>query len=119
MQSQSNGANWPRAARNFQADDLEVRVYTTLDDLAADAALEVNDLLRAAIKEKGSAAVILATGNSQIQFLKKLVALEGVDWGRVTLFHMDEYLGINAGHKASFRHYLRERVESLVRPKVF
>jgi glucosamine-6-phosphate deaminase len=119
MQSQSNGANWPRAARNFQADDLDVRVYGTLDDLAADAALEVNAHLRAAIKEKGSAAVILATGNSQIQFLKKLVALEGVDWGKVTLFHMDEYLGISSHHKASFRFYLRERVETLVRPKVF
>ncbi len=118
MQSQSSGA-WSRAARKFQADDLDVRVYGTLDDLASDAALEVNGLLRAAIKEKGSAAVILATGNSQIQFLKKLVALEGVDWGKVTLFHMDEYLGINAGHKASFRYYLRERVETLVRPKVF
>jgi glucosamine-6-phosphate deaminase len=118
MQSQSSGP-WARAARKFQADDLDVRVYNTLDDLAADAALEVNGLLRVAIKEEGSAAVILATGNSQIQFLKKLVALEGVDWGKVTLFHMDEYLGINAGHRASFRHYLRERVESLVRPKVF
>src|SRR3954471_3478899 len=104
MQSQSSAA-WSRAARKFQADDLDVRVYNTLEDLAADAALEVNGLLRAAIKEKGAAAVILATGNSQIQFLKKLVALEGVDWGKVTLFHMDEYLGINAGDKASFRFY--------------
>ena len=119
MQLQSNAANWPRAARKFQADDLDVRVYNTLDDLAADAALEVNGLLRSAIKDKGAAAVILATGNSQIQFLKKLVALEGVDWGKVILFHMDEYLGISAQHKASFRSYLRERVESLVRPKAF
>src|SRR4029079_593164 len=100
MQSQSNGANWPRAARNFQADDLDVRVYGTLDDLAADAALEVNAHLRAAIKEKGSAAVILATGNSQIQFLKKLVALEGVDWSKVTLFHIDEYLRLNGASEA-------------------
>jgi glucosamine-6-phosphate deaminase len=71
------------------------------------------------LKDKGSAAVILATGNSQIQFLKKLVALEGIDWKKITLFHMDEYLGIPASHKASFRRYLRERVESLVQPKVF
>lgn len=105
--------------QQFKADDLDVRVYGTLDDLATDAALEVNTLLRDAIQKNGSAAVILATGNSQIEFLKKLVALKVVDWTTVSLFHMDEYLGISAEHKASFRKYLRERVETLVRPKVF
>jgi glucosamine-6-phosphate deaminase len=119
MEFNVTAGNWSKAARNFRADDLDVRIYNTLDDLATDAALEVNALLSGALKENGSAAVILATGNSQIQFLKKLVALQGVDWGKVTLFHMDEYLGINRDHKASFRRYLRERVETLVRPKVF
>ncbi len=108
-----------RAERAFSADALTVCVYRTVEDLAEDAADEVNALLRSAIQEKGSAAVILATGNSQIQFLKKLAAREGVDWSRVTLFHMDEYMGVNAQQKASFRYYLRERVESLVKPKVF
>ncbi|HEV8542257.1 MAG TPA: glucosamine-6-phosphate deaminase [Verrucomicrobiae bacterium] len=115
----SNGGHWNRAQKRFTVEKLQVQVYGPLDDLAADAALEVNSYLRATLKEKGSAAVVLATGNSQIQFLKKLVALEGVDWSKVTLFHMDEYLGITGDHKASFRHYLRDRVETLVRPKIF
>lgn len=119
MEANAAGGNWQRAARQFKVDELDVRVYNTLEDLASDAALEVNTLLRAALKARGSAAVILATGNSQIQFLKKLVALEGVDWRKITLFHMDEYLGIRGDHKASFRRYLRERVETLVQPKVF
>lgn len=113
------GGNWERAARHLAVDQLPVHVYRSLEDLAADAALEVNRHLRATLARQGSAAVILATGNSQIQFLKRLVALEGVDWKKVTLFHMDEYLGIDAGHKASFRRYLRERVETLVQPKAF
>jgi glucosamine-6-phosphate deaminase len=116
---QKSGGSWARAARHFAVDQLPVHVYNSLDDLAADAAFEVNRLLRAALAEKGAAAVILATGNSQIEFLKRLVALEGVDWKKITLFHMDEYLGIDPGHKASFRKYLRERVETLVQPKVF
>jgi glucosamine-6-phosphate deaminase len=115
----SSDEHWRRAQRAFVQDELAVKVYGSLEDLASDAAEEVNAILRSAIQEKGSAAVILATGNSQIQFLKKLVALEGVDWKKVTLFHMDEYLGIDGGHKASFRRYLRERVESLVQPKQF
>jgi glucosamine-6-phosphate deaminase len=61
----------------------------------------------------------MATGNSQIQFLEKLVALGGIDWSKVTLFHMDEYLGIIGEHSASFRKYMRERVESRVKPKAF
>jgi glucosamine-6-phosphate deaminase len=119
MESNLNNGSWQRAARSFKTDKLTVEIFNSLDDLAADAALEVNHFLRATLREKGSAAAILATGNSQIQFLKKLIALEGVDWSKITLFHMDEYLGIDPGHKASFRKYLRERVETLVKPKAF
>src|SRR5688572_7025043 len=99
MDSTLNAGSWKRAVKSFKADELSVKVFDTLDDLASDAALEVNAFLRATLKEKGSAAAILATGNSQIQFLKKLVSLEGVDWSKITLFHMDEYLGIDENHK--------------------
>jgi glucosamine-6-phosphate deaminase len=71
------------------------------------------------LARKGSAAVILATGNSQIKFLEQLIALGGIDWSRITLFHMDEYLGIDGNHPASFRRYMRERVEQRVKPKAF
>lgn len=110
---------WQRAARSFKVDDLNIQVFDSLDDLATDAAHEVNAFLSDTIRAKGSAAAILATGNSQIQFLTRLVALKGVDWSKVTLFHMDEYLGIDANHKASFRRYMRERVQTLVQPKSF
>jgi len=87
--------------------------------MSTDVAQIVHDHFIATINERGSAAAIMATGNSQIQFLEKLVALGGVDWSKVTLFHMDEYLGINGEHPASFRRYMRERVESQVGPRVF
>jgi glucosamine-6-phosphate deaminase len=119
MQTNKKDGLGGRAARVFKVDALSVCVYKTLDELALDAADEVHVLLRSAIQEKGSAAVILATGNSQIQFLKRLVGREGLDWSKITLFHMDEYMGVDANHKSSFRYYLRERVETLVKPKVF
>jgi glucosamine-6-phosphate deaminase len=106
-------------AKTFKIDSLQVRVYANREHLAMDAAHEVNDYLQKTLANQGSAAVILATGNSQIQFLEKLIALGGIDWARVTLFHMDEYLGLSADHKASFRKYMRERVESLVKPRIF
>lgn len=105
--------------RSFQVDSLPVRIYASQADLSEAVAVEVRDYLAGTIARQGAAAAILATGNSQIQFLSRLVALGGVDWSKVTLFHMDEYLGLSGDHKASFRRYMRERVESLTRPKAF
>jgi glucosamine-6-phosphate deaminase len=105
--------------KTFQADAMTVRVFGTQTDLACDAAREVNDCLKQAVAAKGSAAAILATGNSQLKFLEELVKLDGVDWSKVTLFHMDEYLGLPKTHSASFAKYMRERVETLLHPKVF
>jgi glucosamine-6-phosphate deaminase len=105
--------------KSFQADALAVRVYRTQDDLAADAAAITQRYLQETLSRQGTASVILATGNSQLQFLEGLAALGGLDWPRVTLFHMDEYLGIDAAHSASFRRYLRERVEARVKPGTF
>ena len=109
----------PQPVRRYKVDALDVAVFSEGPQLAAYAASIVNEHLSRAIATNGSAAVILATGNSQIKFLRELIALRGVDWSKVTLFHMDEYLGIRADHPASFRRYLRERVESLTRPRFF
>lgn len=105
--------------KTFQTDALAVRVYANPADVARDAARIAQAHLQETIAAQGSAAVILATGNSQIQFLDELVHSDGVDWPKITLFHMDEYLGIAANHAASFRRYLRERVENRVKPCVF
>jgi glucosamine-6-phosphate deaminase len=105
--------------KTFAVDELPVRVYARQSELAADAARMVQEFLAQCIAERGAATAILATGNSQIQFLDELIKLGGIEWSKVTLFHMDEYLGIDANHKASFGRYMRERVESRVKPKVF
>ena len=105
--------------KSFTTESLSVRVYDTEARMAADAAVLAQRYLQEVLQKNGRAAVILATGNSQLQFLDALVVLGGVDWSCVTLFHMDEYLGIDDQHRASFRRYMRERVESRVKPKAF
>lgn len=105
--------------KQFTVDALPVRVYARQSDLAADAAREVHAYLRDVIARQGYARVILATGNSQIQFLARLAAMGELDWAKITLFHMDEYLGIDPTHKASFRRYMRECVETIVKPGKF
>src|SRR5947207_7740624 len=111
-----NPSSQPAAPiKTFQIDALGIRVYQQQGDMARDVAQIARNYLQEVLARQGSAAVILATGNSQIQFLEALIALGGVDWSRLTLFHMDEYLGLEAGHKASFRRYMRERVEQRVK----
>ena len=94
-------------------------MFASYPDLSTAVAHRVRDLFADTIARQGSAAAILATGNSQIRFLKELSAMGGVDWSKVTLFHMDEYLGVPADHPACFRRYMKERVESLVKPRAF
>lgn len=102
-----------------KVDELEVRVYASLEAMAAAAADDAAACLRDAIAREGAATAILASAASQVAFLQRLVAAPELDWARVTLFHMDEYLGINADHPASFRRFMRERVIDRVRLKAF
>jgi glucosamine-6-phosphate deaminase len=119
MQLTPSTSHVPAPSKTFSAEALSVRVYASRDDLSAAAADETSHHLESVLSKQAGAAAILATGNSQIEFLQRLVRLGRVDWSRVTLFHMDEYLGISANHHASFRRYMRERVESLVKPRAF
>jgi glucosamine-6-phosphate deaminase len=109
----------PRLVRQFRVEALAVRVYGTPADLACAAAQEAETILQEALRRQRNAAVILASAASQVAFLEELTRAQGVDWSRVMLFHMDEYLGMTADHPASFRRFLRERVEEKVRPKTF
>ena len=62
-----------------------------------------------AIEEKGEANIIAATGASQFEFFESLTSMRDLDWSKVRMFHLDEYVGISIEHPASFRKYLKER----------
>jgi glucosamine-6-phosphate deaminase len=81
--------------------------------MAVAAAGRAARLLDQAIAEGGEAALVLATGLSQLEMLSHLVTLP-VDWSKVTAFHLDEYLGLPLAHPASFRRYLQERFAARV-----
>ncbi len=95
-------------------DALAIHVYDSARNLALATATAVGEDLNKVLSQRDLASVLLATGNSQIEFLDALVSLEGIDWSRVLFFHLDEFLGIEANHPASFRTYLRERVQKRV-----
>jgi glucosamine-6-phosphate deaminase len=87
---------------------MEINIQQTKDALGKVAASNGADLIRKAIKRKGHANIILATGASQFEMLSALID-EEIEWSRITAFHLDEYIGIPLNHPASFRKYLKER----------
>lgn len=86
---------------------LPVSIYATNREAGQAAAAEAAEFLQQTIQARGQANVILATGNSQLTFLETLRALPGLDWSKVNIFHMDEYLGLDSSHPASFPLFLR------------
>ena len=77
------------------------------------------ELIRNAIQSQGFANIILATGTSQFETLNQLLKEIGIDWEKVTVFHLDEYIGLPIEHPASFRKYLMERFFSKVKLKAY
>ncbi|MFY9947680.1 MAG: glucosamine-6-phosphate deaminase [Candidatus Sulfotelmatobacter sp.] len=89
---------------------MVLKVFDDKNSLAKAAAEKAAAAIRSAIRDRGQARVIAATGTSQFEFLATLTESSDIDWGRVELFHLDEYIGLPATHPASFRKILLERL---------
>lgn len=98
---------------------LDVQVFDDSDALGAAAARDAAEVIGVAVRDRGHGNVMFASGNSQFMFLDHLAAAGGVDWSRVTGFHMDEYVGLPADHPAGFGRYMRERVVGRLHPAEF
>src|SRR5437764_2484792 len=95
---------------NFEDIDVVIKVFNNKREMAKVAAEQAASILRAAIADHGRARLIAATGAAQFQFLEVLTALPDIDWQRVEMFHLDEYIGLPESHPASFRKFLQERL---------
>jgi glucosamine-6-phosphate deaminase len=89
-----------------------VQVNTYIDRLTAGlaAATQAAATLRETIQQRGQVRLVAATGASQFEFLDALTAAPEIEWPRVEMFHLDEYVGLAIDHPASFRKYLLERL---------
>lgn len=89
---------------------FKVEILRDKYSLAQAAADHAARSLRIALMNQGSARLVAATGASQFEFLEALTIAPNIDWSRVELFHLDEYVALPATHPASFRGYLFERL---------
>lgn len=103
----------------MKVEQLPVAVYRSNEEMGRAAALDAREQINQAIAGKGVANVILATGNSQLTFLHALRQLPAIDWQKVNVFHMDEYLDLPPDHEASFPRFLRHHFVDWVEPGSF
>lgn len=89
---------------------MHIKVLEDKNSLGRAAAGQAASSIRNAIRKLGRARIVAATGASQFEFLDVLTGMSGIDWSRVEMFHLDEYLGLPVTHPASFRKYLLERL---------
>jgi glucosamine-6-phosphate deaminase len=103
-------ANPPSPIAEFTVDKLRVLVFEDRTQMGRAAAVDVAKVIAARQAAARRANVIFAAAPSQNEFLDVLATGVGVDWSRVYGYHMDEYLGIEPDHPASFRRYLNDHL---------
>ncbi|MCC2683844.1 MAG: Glucosamine-6-phosphate deaminase [Paenibacillaceae bacterium] len=87
---------------------MNITISANAQELGCKAAAYAAQIINESIGAKGYARIVLSTGASQFETLQALVSHD-IDWGKVEMFHLDEYIGLPVSHPASFRKYLKER----------
>ena len=95
---------------------MNINISRTSGEMAQRAAPCAAQAISRTIAQNGEARILLSTGESQIEAIRYLTEME-VEWDKVVMFHLDEYINLAETHKASFRKYLKERFIQVVNPK--
>lgn len=97
---------------------MVIHICSDARELGKKAAKSAAAIINEAIRINGDARIVVSTGSSQFETLEALTR-EEVSWPSVTVFHLDEYIGLPESHRASFRRYIKERFASVVPLKKF
>ena len=95
---------------------MKIKIFENAVEIGKEAAQISANFINEAIARKGNARIVLSTGASQFETINALTAT-AIDWSKVEMFHLDEYIGLPESHPASFRKYLKERFLSKVNIK--
>ena len=95
---------------------FQVDVLSNSKTLGEKAAQFVAKKIQSVVKRKGKVRVIFATGASQLNFIESLIRIEEIPWHKAECFHLDEYVGLDSNHTASFRLYLKKRLFERLSP---
>jgi glucosamine-6-phosphate deaminase len=97
---------------------MTISICTDVSELGREAAKLTSQKINESIEMNGEARMVVSTGSSQFELFKALIK-EKIDWRRVEIFHLDEYINLPITHKASFRKYLLDRFINFIEVKKF
>lgn len=100
-------------------DRLNIEIHPDRASMGRAAAERAAAILRGALARQSRARIIVASAPSQQELIASLTAAPDLDWSRITVFHMDEYVGLPAGHPATFRAWQQINLLSQVQPAAF
>lgn len=95
---------------------MNIHIHDSESAMARAAAEKAAFALNRALGSKKEVRLVAATGNAQFKFLEELYARKDIDWKRISLFHLDEYVGLPKTHPASFAGYIQERIVDKLHP---
>jgi glucosamine-6-phosphate deaminase len=104
---------------SIMVEKMQVTIYDSNEMLGQAAANDLIQIINAAIAERGTASIIIATGNSQLSFIKALRTQPNIPWDKIILFHMDEYVGISNQYSFSLQRWALEQLVEIVHPHTF
>jgi glucosamine-6-phosphate deaminase len=103
----------------FHVEGLKVEVHADKYSLGRASAAAAAEAILDLDRSWDPIPVIFATGASQLEMLAALTGRQDIPWNKIAGFHLDEYIGIDANHPASFRRYLRENLTARVAMREF
>lgn len=112
----------PEPVSRIQADALSAEIFADRQSMGRAAARHVAGALAELQQRQEEVRIVVGSAPSQDEFFQHLVSSpcrEAVDWSKVVVFHMDEYLGLPADHPQSFRRYQQEHFVSKIPLKAF
>jgi glucosamine-6-phosphate deaminase len=99
---------------------LKVKVYETREQMGKAASNMVATKIKEILREKDEVRIVFASAPSQLDFLEALCREPGVEWDKVTAFHLDEYVGASPTDAHSFAKFIKEYLYDIVHPgKIF
>ncbi|NHN30543.1 glucosamine-6-phosphate deaminase [Paenibacillus agricola] len=108
--------NVAQPLKDYSVDSLKVQVFKDRKSLGASSGAAVAAKMRELLDQKANIRMVFAAAPSQNEFLETLIAASGIDWSRVTAFHMDEYIGLSLEAPQRFGRFLSERLFDIVKP---
>ncbi|SFD76607.1 glucosamine-6-phosphate deaminase [Bacillus sp. OV194] len=100
-----------------RADRLNVKVFETRKEMGQQAASDVSSKIKELLSIQENLRMVFASAPSQNELLDNLAADNSIDWSRITVFHMDEYMDLPSGSSKSFGSFLKDKLFDRVHPR--